>query len=43
LHFQLLREYELIWSGSDDEMGVKTLLINKPDAPVLIDLRLRRE
>ncbi|XP_039489050.1 cytochrome P450 302a1, mitochondrial isoform X1 [Drosophila santomea] len=43
LLLRLLREYELVWSGTDDEMDVKTLLINKPDAPVLIDLRLRRE
>ncbi|XP_016966416.1 cytochrome P450 302a1, mitochondrial isoform X1 [Drosophila biarmipes] len=43
LLLRLLREYELIWSGSDEEMDVKTLLINKPDAPVLIELRLRSE
>ncbi|XP_017009646.2 cytochrome P450 302a1, mitochondrial isoform X1 [Drosophila takahashii] len=43
LLLRLLREYELIWSGSDGELDVKTLLINKPDAPVLIELRLRRE
>ncbi|KAI8039045.1 cytochrome P450 302a1, mitochondrial isoform X1 [Drosophila gunungcola] len=41
LLLRLLREYELIWSGSEAELGVKTLLINKPDAPVLIELRSR--
>ncbi|XP_017060005.1 cytochrome P450 302a1, mitochondrial isoform X2 [Drosophila ficusphila] len=43
LLLRLLREFELIWSGSDGELDVKTLLINKPDAPVLIELRSRKE
>ncbi|KAH8298625.1 hypothetical protein KR018_003279 [Drosophila ironensis] len=43
LLLRLLRDYELIWCGSEGEMDVKTLLINKPDAPVLIELRKRNE
>lgn len=39
---QLLRKYELIWRGRTDvDLDIVTLLINKPNAPVLIELRSR--
>ncbi|EDW79890.1 uncharacterized protein Dwil_GK17776 [Drosophila willistoni] len=42
LLLRLLRNYELIWRGQTDaELDVITLLINKPNAPVLIELRSR--
>ncbi|XP_034655210.1 cytochrome P450 302a1, mitochondrial [Drosophila subobscura] len=42
LLLRLLRNFELIWrGGSDAKLDVVTLLINKPDAPVLIELRPR--
>ncbi|KAM8709827.1 hypothetical protein ACLKA7_016604 [Drosophila subpalustris] len=42
LLLRLLRNYELIWRGSTDaELDIVTLLINKPNAPVLIELRSR--
>ncbi|KAH8305025.1 hypothetical protein KR059_002256 [Drosophila kikkawai] len=43
LLLRLVRHFELIWSGSDAELDVKTLLINKPDAPVLIELKPRTD
>ncbi|XP_062135503.1 cytochrome P450 302a1, mitochondrial [Drosophila sulfurigaster albostrigata] len=42
LLLRLLRNYELIWRGqTDEELDIVTLLINKPNAPVLIELRSR--
>ncbi|ALC43029.1 dib [Drosophila busckii] len=41
LLLRLLRNYELIWRGTSAELDIITLLINKPNAPVLIELRLR--
>ncbi|XP_002009150.3 cytochrome P450 302a1, mitochondrial [Drosophila mojavensis] len=42
LLLRLLRNYELIWRGRTDvELDIETLLINKPNAPVLIELRRR--
>ncbi|XP_030372024.1 cytochrome P450 302a1, mitochondrial [Scaptodrosophila lebanonensis] len=44
LLLRLLRNYELIWRGQTEaELDVLTLLINKPNAPVLIELRRRFE
>ncbi|EDW39453.1 GL17063 [Drosophila persimilis] len=42
LLLRLLRNFELIWrGGTDADLDVVTLLINKPDAPVMIELRSR--
>lgn len=34
--FQLIREFHIKWTGG--ELGVRTLLINKPDKPVSLSL-----
>uniref|UniRef100_A0A1A9W4R6 Cytochrome P450 302a1, mitochondrial n=1 Tax=Glossina brevipalpis TaxID=37001 RepID=A0A1A9W4R6_9MUSC len=38
---RLIRNFEIVWKGSDVEMDVKTLLINKPSLPIDIELKER--
>uniref|UniRef100_W8CDG2 Cytochrome P450 302a1, mitochondrial n=1 Tax=Ceratitis capitata TaxID=7213 RepID=W8CDG2_CERCA len=38
---RLLRNFEITWTGGEAELGVRTLLINKPSRPVSIQLKQR--
>ncbi|XP_017482732.1 PREDICTED: cytochrome P450 302a1, mitochondrial-like isoform X1 [Rhagoletis zephyria] len=41
LLLRMLRNFEITWTGDDEKMGVRTLLINKPSRPVSIQLKPR--
>nr|WVH45126.1 cytochrome P450 302a1 [Exorista sorbillans] len=41
LLIRLVRSFEIIWQGTEEEMNVITLLINKPSHPIVINLKPR--
>ncbi|XP_067646683.1 cytochrome P450 302a1, mitochondrial [Eurosta solidaginis] len=39
---RLMRNFQITWTGGKAEVGVRTLLINKPSRPISIQLKLRK-